>query len=131
MATASLALFRRAVPTALVCGVGMAAVAQQRLVLEAITLHAESGVTWSQSGHVPTVSRQAIRVAALVAGIPQAVTIATQDQIEAQAPRSPDKTLAAAPSADPNNYRLDSRFDAFTLRRFGRGGGCRRAESWL
>ncbi|MFB2594794.1 TonB-dependent siderophore receptor [Paracoccus sp. p4-l81] len=92
--------------------------AQDTIVLDEITLNAESGETLAQSGYVATTSRQATRLDTPVAEIPQAVTIVTQAQIEDQAPRTLNETLTYAASANPNNYGADSRFDAFTLRGF-------------
>lgn len=102
----------------LASSVALPALAQDAVLLDEITLEAESGLTLTQDGYVASQSRQATKLDTPIAEIPQAVTIVTQDQIEDQAPRTLNETLSYSAAANPNNYGFDSRFDAFTLRGF-------------
>ena len=92
--------------------------AQDATVLDRITIEAESDDTLVQDGYVAKQDRLGTKVDTLIAEIPQAISVVTQDQIEDQKPRTLNEALGYTASANPNGFGFDSRYDAFTLRGF-------------
>ncbi|TWG95400.1 iron complex outermembrane receptor protein [Mesorhizobium sp. J18] len=94
------------------------AVAQDVMVLEEISVEAESDDTLVQDGYVAKQDRLGTKVDTPIAQIPQAISVVTQDQIEDQKPRTLNEALNYTASANPNGFGFDSRYDAFYLRGF-------------
>jgi iron complex outermembrane receptor protein len=94
------------------------AVAQEPVMLEQITIEAESDDILVQDGYVAQRDRIGTKVDTPIVEIPQAISVVTQDQIEDQKPRTLNEALGYTASANPNSYGFDSRYDAFYLRGF-------------
>ena len=90
----------------------------QTVVLEAVTVEAESDDTLVQDGYVAKQDRLGTKIDTPIAQIPQAISVVTQDQIEDQKPRTLNEALSYTASANPNSFGFDSRYDAFYLRGF-------------
>ena len=90
----------------------------QTVVLEAVTVEAESDDTLVQDGYVAKQDRLGTKIDTPIAQIPQAISVVTQDQIEDQKPRTLNEALSYTASANPNSFGFDSRYDAFYLRDF-------------
>ncbi len=90
----------------------------QTIVLDAVTVEAESDDTLVQDGYVAKQDRLGTKVDTPIAKIPQAISVVTQDQIEDQKPRTLNEALGYTASANPNSFGFDSRYDAFFLRGF-------------
>ncbi|WP_435170209.1 TonB-dependent siderophore receptor [Falsirhodobacter sp. 1013] len=103
--------------TAVLAGIGMPAAAEVT-VLAPIIVESESDSTLVQDGYVASEGRQATKVDTPILNIPQAITTITQDQLEDQKPRTVNEALSYTASANPNNFGLDTRYDAFFLRGF-------------
>jgi iron complex outermembrane receptor protein len=88
------------------------------VVLDQITVEAESDDVLVQNGYVAKQDRIGTKVDTPIVKIPQAVSVVTQDQIEDQEPRTLNEALNYTASANPNNFGLDTRFDAYFLRGF-------------
>jgi iron complex outermembrane receptor protein len=88
------------------------------VVLETISVEAESDDTLVQDGYVAKRDRLGTKVDTPIVQIPQAVSVVTQDQIEDQKPRTLNESLGYTASANPNSYGFDTRYDAFFLRGF-------------
>jgi iron complex outermembrane receptor protein len=91
---------------------------QNAIVLDAVTVEAQSNEILKQEGYVAKQDRIGTKVDTPIAQIPQAISVVTQKQIEDQEPRTLNEALTYTASANPNSFGFDSRFDAFSLRGF-------------
>ncbi len=91
---------------------------QNAIVLEAVTVEAQSNEILKQDGYVAKQDRIGTKVDTPIAKIPQAISVVTQKQIEDQEPRTLNESLSYTASANPNSFGFDTRFDAFFLRGF-------------
>ena len=92
--------------------------AQEAILLDPITLEAESDETLVQDGYIARSGRQAMRVDTPISRLPQSVSVVTQDQLEDQRPRTMLEALNYTAAATPGNFGFDSRYDSFYLRGF-------------
>lgn len=92
--------------------------AEEPVLLDPITIEAESDDTLVQDGYVAKQDRDGTKVDTPIVRIPQAVSVITQDQMEDQKPRTLNEALGYTASANPNSYGYDTRYDAFFLRGF-------------
>ncbi|TKT82894.1 TonB-dependent siderophore receptor [Aquamicrobium sp. LC103] len=90
----------------------------ETIMLERLTVEAESGDILVQDGYVARQDRIGSKIDTPLAEIPQSISVVTQDQIEDQKPRTLNEALGYTASANPNGYGFDSRYDAFYLRGF-------------
>lgn len=88
------------------------------VVLDDVSVEAESDETLVQDGYVAESGQQATKVDTPILLIPQAMTVVTQDQLEDQAPRTINESLTYASATNPYSFGYDNRFDAFSVRGF-------------
>ncbi|NGN40654.1 TonB-dependent siderophore receptor [Mesorhizobium sp. CGMCC 1.15528] len=91
---------------------------QNAIVLDAVTVEAQSNEILKQEGYVAKQDRIGTKTDTPIAKIPQAISTVTQKQIEDQEPRTLNEALSYTASANPNSFGYDTRNDAFFLRGF-------------
>ncbi|WP_191569584.1 TonB-dependent siderophore receptor [Paracoccus yeei] len=93
--------------------------AGEAILLEPITIEAESNETLQQRGYIALSGRQAMRIETDIKELPQSVGVVTQDQMEDQGPRTLLDALDYTAGVTTGNYGFDSRYDSYHLRGFG------------
>lgn len=88
------------------------------VVLEAITVQAQSNQGLVQDGYVPISGRIGAKSETPIVDIPQSISIVTQKQLEDLNPQSVEEAVSYVPGVQTGGYGFEPRYDAFFVRGF-------------